>query len=115
MFLVKRKHLQEMQDRFGVPIGSKKRGTLSGTKESQLDAERDYINEEFANANDFDKYALDLEYKDGLEDELGGNIRAKSSEDLLDQLGENVFESKDIRHPSMRKGMLAFGPCCQLY
>ncbi|KAJ1160158.1 hypothetical protein NDU88_000660 [Pleurodeles waltl] len=88
-----------MQDRFGVPSSSKKRGTLSGSKESQFDAERDYINEEFDDDPDFDEYVLDLEYKDGLEDELGGNIRTKSSKDLLDQLGEKLFEPKHIRQP----------------
>ncbi|KAJ1153570.1 hypothetical protein NDU88_006329 [Pleurodeles waltl] len=68
------------------PKRLKKRGTVSSTKKSQLDAKKDCINEEFDNDNDFDEYVLDREYKDGLEDKLGDNIRTKSSEDLLDPL-----------------------------
>ncbi|KAJ1097023.1 hypothetical protein NDU88_002152 [Pleurodeles waltl] len=67
-------------------------------KECQLDAERDYIDEELVNDNDLDEYVLDLEYKDGFEDELGGNLTTKNSEDLLDSLGEKLFEPKDVRH-----------------
>ncbi|KAJ1138203.1 hypothetical protein NDU88_004594 [Pleurodeles waltl] len=71
--------------------------------ENQIDAEKDYLNEEYDNDNDndndVDEYVLDLEYKDGLEDEVCSNIRTKSSKDLLDLLGEKLFESKDIRHP----------------
>ncbi|KAJ1144464.1 hypothetical protein NDU88_010762 [Pleurodeles waltl] len=71
--LANRKNLQEMQDRFGVQSGSRRKGALSGTNERQLDAEREYINEEFENNtddNNLDENVLDLEYKDGLEEEL---------------------------------------------
>ncbi|KAJ1163960.1 hypothetical protein NDU88_004407 [Pleurodeles waltl] len=66
--------------------------------ESQLDAEKYYFSGEFDNEDD-DEYVLDLEYKDELEDELGNNFRTRNSEDLLDPLGEKLFEPKDIRHP----------------
>ncbi|KAJ1209161.1 hypothetical protein NDU88_004539 [Pleurodeles waltl] len=66
--------------------------------ESQLDAEKDYFSGEFDNKDDAE-YVLDLEYKDELEDELGDDFRTKNCENLLDPLGEKLFEPKDIKHP----------------
>ncbi|KAJ1208548.1 hypothetical protein NDU88_003932 [Pleurodeles waltl] len=67
--LSKRRRLMEMHDKLEVHSGSKKKGTLSCTMESQLDNEKDYFNGEFDNEDD-DKHVLDLEYKDELEDQL---------------------------------------------
>ncbi|KAJ1209312.1 hypothetical protein NDU88_004690 [Pleurodeles waltl] len=95
--LSKRRHLMEILDKLGVHSSSRKKGTLRGAIESQLDAEKYYFSGEFDNEDD-DEYVLDLEYKDELEDELGNNFKTRNSEDLLDPLGEKLFEPKNIRH-----------------
>ncbi|KAJ1208000.1 hypothetical protein NDU88_003390 [Pleurodeles waltl] len=96
--LNKRRHLMKALGQIGVLRGSKKKGTLNGAMESQLDAEKEGFSGDFMNEQD-DEYVLDLEYKDELEDELGINFRASSSDELLDPLGEKLFEPKNIRHP----------------
>ncbi|KAJ1200841.1 hypothetical protein NDU88_004662 [Pleurodeles waltl] len=96
--LNKRRHLMKDQGKIGVLSGSKKKGTLSGAMESQLDAEKECFSGDFMNEED-DEYLLDLEYKGELEDKLAINCRTSSSEELLDPLGEKLFEPKDIRHP----------------
>ncbi|KAJ1191577.1 hypothetical protein NDU88_000893 [Pleurodeles waltl] len=88
--------LSEDEDRLRGPGG-----TLSGAIGSQLDAEKEGCSGDFINEDD-DEYVLDLEYKDDLEDDFGTVFGAKSREDildLLDPLGEKLFEPKDIRHP----------------
>ncbi|KAJ1140652.1 hypothetical protein NDU88_007001 [Pleurodeles waltl] len=94
----KKRHLSKDIRQIGVLSGSNSKGTLSGAIEIQLDAEKEGCSGDFIN-EDEDEYALDLEYKDDLEDDFGTVFRAKSGEDLLDPLGEKLFEPKDIRHP----------------
>ncbi|KAJ1162572.1 hypothetical protein NDU88_003040 [Pleurodeles waltl] len=97
--------LSEGEDRLrgpGVAGGSKSKGTLSDAMESQLDTEKEDCSGDFMIEDD-DKYVLDLEYKDNLEDDFGTVFRANSGEELLNPLGAKLFEPKDIRHPRVSK------------
>ncbi|KAJ1171119.1 hypothetical protein NDU88_002990 [Pleurodeles waltl] len=57
----KKRRLSKELRQIGVPGSSREKGTLSGAKESQLDAEKEGCTEEFL-AEDEDEYVLDLEY-----------------------------------------------------